>query len=284
MGRGELAAQLAAPVERGWDADGVRIHGAVWERPGAGAPPLVLLHGIWDTWRTFAGVAPRLARGRAVYAPDLRGHGDSDKPEWGYRHADYAADVLAVLRHLPHGRVDLLGFSLGALVALHLAAEHPERLARLVLEDPPLDPAADPRGRAAWFAALLELKRLPFAEVVDELAALNPGRDRATNEASARALINTADGPFRAHLDREDGEDAGTDVPALLARLAASGPPTLVLRADPASGGALADAGRDQLLAALPAARLVEFPGAGHLLHAERPDEFVAAVEGFLTG
>src|ERR687894_2638024 len=87
MGGGDLTAQLPAPVERDWDADGVRIHGAVWERPGTGAPPLVLLHGIWDTWRTFAGVAPRLARGRAVYALDLRGHGDSDKPEQSYHHA-----------------------------------------------------------------------------------------------------------------------------------------------------------------------------------------------------
>ena len=278
---GDLVAQLAAPVERDWDADGVRIHGAVWERPGTEAPPLVLLHGIWDTWRTFAAVAPRLARGRSVYALDLRGHGDSDKPEQGYRHADYAADVLAVLRQLPHGRADLLGFSLGALVATRLAAEHPGRLARLVLEDPPLETAGDPRRRAAWFEALLELKRLPFEEVVDELAAMNPSRDRATNEASARALINTADGPFRAFLD---GENAGADFPALLGRIAASGPPTLVLRADPALGGALGDAGRDQLLAALPGARLVEFPGAGHLIHAERPDEFVAAVEGFLTG
>ena len=280
MGGGDPVAELAAPVERDWDAAGVRIHGAVWEGPG-GVPPLVLLHGIWDTWRTFAGVAPRLARGRSVYALDLRGHGDSDKPERGYRHADYAADVLAVLEQLPHGRVDLLGFSLGALVAIHLATERPARLAHLVLEDPPLDTAADPRGRAAWFEALLELKRLPLEEVVDELAAMNPSRDRATNEASARALINTADGPFRAFLDRDDGENAGTDLPVLLARIAA---PTLVLRADPALGGALSEAGRDQLLTGLPAARLVEFPGAGHLIHAERPDEFVAAVEGFLTG
>src|SRR5205814_3624337 len=102
---------------------------------------------------------------------------------------------------------------------------------------------------------------------------------RATNEASARALINTADGPFRAFLD---GENAGVDFRGLLGRIAA---PTLVLRADPAVGGALDDAGRDLLAAALPPARLrlVDFPGTGHLTHAAQPDRFVAAAEAVLA-
>ena len=68
----------------------------------------------------------------------------------------------------------------------------------------------------------------------------------------------------------------------MLGRIAA---PALVLRADPAVGGALDDAGRDVLAAALPPARLrlVDFPGTGHLIHAERPDRFVEAVEAFLA-
>ena len=72
------------------------------------------------------------------------------------------------------------------------------------------------------------------------------------------------------------------DFRGLLGRIAA---PTLVLRADPAVGGALDDAGRDLLAAALPPARLrlVDFPGTGHLIHAEQPDRFVAAVQEFLA-
>jgi 3-oxoadipate enol-lactonase len=71
------------------------------------------------------------------------------------------------------------------------------------------------------------------------------------------------------------------DFPGLLGRIAA---PALVLRADPVVGGALDDAGRDLLAAALPPARLrlVDFPGTGHLIHAEQPDRFAAAVEAFL--
>jgi pimeloyl-ACP methyl ester carboxylesterase len=254
-----------------------RLHAVSWPGP-ADATPLIMLHGIWDTWRTFERVGGRLAGGRAVHALDLRGHGESDKPAEGYGHADYAGDVLGVLDQLGLDRVDLLGFSLGALVAARLAADAPGRVARLILEDPPHSPEADPRGRAAWLRILLDLKRRPFEEIVEELGDLYPTRDRATNEASARALMNTADGPFRALLD---GPAADPGLPALLAGYDR---PTLILRADPDYGGALSAGGRAALLAARPDARLIDFPATGHLIHAEREDAFIAAVEDFLAG
>src|SRR5690242_16316935 len=118
------------------DAGTARIHVATWPGPATSAP-LVLLHGIWDTWVTFAQVAPLFAADRAVYALDLRGHGQSDKPATGYQASDYAADVMGVCDVLGLAPPVLLGFSLGALVATYLAAAHPERLSRLILEDPP---------------------------------------------------------------------------------------------------------------------------------------------------
>jgi pimeloyl-ACP methyl ester carboxylesterase len=253
----------------------LQIHVATWSGP-SDAIPLVLLHGIWDTWRIFARVGAALAAERTVHALDLRGHGDSDKPETGYELGDYAADVRGVLDALGVARVDLLGFSLGALIATRLAADSPERVARLLLEDPPHGPDADPRGRAAWLRTLLELKQQPFEEVVESMGDMYPTRDRAINERSARALLGTADGPFRALID---ADSTASDLPA---RLAAAARPTLILRADPRFGGALTARGRDELLAALTAAQLVEFPDAGHLIHAEREEAFLAATGGFL--
>lgn len=261
-------------VEVGREAGGLRIHVATWAGP-AGATPLVLLHGIWDTWRTFERAAARLAAGRTVHALDLRGHGESDKPETGYEPGDYAGDALGVLDDFGGGPVALLGFSLGSLVASQLVAIRPGAVARLILEDPPFNPGADLRGRQAWLRGLIELKRRPFDEVVEGLAELYPTRDRATNELSARALIDTAEGPFRASLERT----TPVDVPGLLSGWAG---PTLILQADPAHGAALSDAGRDALRAALPQAEVVPFPGSGHLIHAEREDAFVAAVGAFL--
>ena len=254
----------------------LNIHVATWVGPQE-ALPLVMLHGIWDTWETFARAATRLARERTIYALDLRGHGASDKPEEGYEPSDYAADVLGVLDQLGQPQIALLGFSLGALVASQLVATHPGPVAQLILEDPPYNPGADMRGRSAWMRALIELKQQPFEEVVEGLSELYPTRDRATNELSARALINTAKGPFRASLART----TPVDVPGLLAAWSA---PTLILQADPAHGAALSDAGREALQAAIPQAQVTNFPGSGHLIHAEQEDAFVEAVGAFLRG
>ena len=270
---GRASVEHATFVVRHSSSD-MRIHVATW--PGTpGALPLVMLHGIWDTWKTFERAAQRLATERTVHALDLRGHGESDKPEEGYEPADYAADVLGVLDQLGHEQLALLGFSLGSMVASQLVALRPGPVARLILEDPPYNPGADLRGRAAWLQTLLELKRLPFEEVVDGLSEINPTRDRATVELSARALMNTADGPFRASLDRREA----VDIPGFLRGWSR---PTLILQADPTLGAALSDDGREALRAAVPQAHVANFPGSGHLIHAEQEDAFVEAVGAFL--
>lgn len=101
------------------------------------APPLVLLHALGEDATDWVSVVPALARSRRVYALDLRGHGRSDCP------GDYSlelmqADVLHFLDTLGLGPVDLIGHSMGGIVAYLLAEEHPQRVSRLVLEDVPI--------------------------------------------------------------------------------------------------------------------------------------------------
>ncbi len=98
------------------------------------ATPMVLLHALGEDGADWSGVAPAFARHWRVYAPDLRGHGRSDWP------GDYSlelmcADVLGFLDANELDRVDLVGHSLGGIVAFLLAAARPERVSRLVLED-----------------------------------------------------------------------------------------------------------------------------------------------------
>jgi 3-oxoadipate enol-lactonase len=114
------------------EAAGIRLAYRVWGSPGA--PPLVLLHGLGDGAADWEGVAPAFAKRWRVYAPDLRGHGRSDRP------GDYSvelmeADVQGFLDALELGRVDLIGHSMGGLVGYLLAGDHPERVRRLILED-----------------------------------------------------------------------------------------------------------------------------------------------------
>jgi 3-oxoadipate enol-lactonase len=125
------------------EAAGTRLAYRVWGSPGA--PPLVLLHGLGDSAADWGGVAPAFARHRRVYAPDLRGHGGSDRP--GHYSVELMeADVLGFLDALELGRADLIGHSMGGLVGYLLAGDHPERVRRLILEDVA---ALRPRERGA---------------------------------------------------------------------------------------------------------------------------------------
>ena len=125
------------------EAAGAGLAYRVWGSPGS--PPLVLLHGLGEGAADWAGVAPAFARHRRVYAPDLRGHGRSDRPG-DYSVELMAADALGFLDALHLDRVDLIGHSMGGLVGFLLAGDHPGRVGRLILEDVA---ALRPRERGA---------------------------------------------------------------------------------------------------------------------------------------
>jgi len=130
-----------------------------YEERGAGERPLVLVHGFTgsrDDWREML---PRLApRGRTL-APDLRGHGETSNPgdPAGYTFERLAQDLGAFLTAAGVPRCDLLGHSMGGMVALRLALAEPERIASLLLMDTSADPI--PRGARAMIEAAAKIAR-----------------------------------------------------------------------------------------------------------------------------
>jgi 3-oxoadipate enol-lactonase len=110
----------------------IRVAYRTWGSPGD--PALVLLHATGETSDDWVRVGETLGEQRNVVAPDLRGHGDSD---WsgGYSVEAMRDDLVAFLDALGLQEVDLVGHSLGGIVAYLVAAAQPDRVARLVLED-----------------------------------------------------------------------------------------------------------------------------------------------------
>lgn len=113
--------------------NGVRIH--YLDRDG-GEPPIVMLPGLSANAHAFdglaaAGLSPRFR----TIALDLRGRGESDKPDTGYTLSDHAADVVALLDHLEIERATILGHSFGGLLTVYLGVKYPHRVARLVFLD-----------------------------------------------------------------------------------------------------------------------------------------------------
>jgi pimeloyl-ACP methyl ester carboxylesterase len=111
------------------DIGDVRLHAVI----GGEGPPLLLVHGWPQTWYQWRLVMPELAKSFRVIAVDQRGIGLSDKPETGYDAGTAASDMVALMRALGHERFAMVGFDTGMPIGYALAADHPERLERLIV-------------------------------------------------------------------------------------------------------------------------------------------------------
>jgi pimeloyl-ACP methyl ester carboxylesterase len=116
------------------DTGEVRLHAVI----GGAGPPLLLVHGWPQTWYAWRMLMPALARDFSVVAPDQRGIGLSDKPSGGYDTATLAGDMVALMDGLGHHRFAMYGTDVGMPIAYALAADHPDRLDRLVVSEAPL--------------------------------------------------------------------------------------------------------------------------------------------------
>jgi len=254
-----------------------------WAELGSG-PPLVLLHGLCDSHRTWLPVAAALARHRRVLMLDLAGHGESSRPDASYSLAWHADIVGAWLETLGLGEVDLVGHSYGGGIAQWMLLHHREHVRRLGLE------AAGGLGREvgsalrwASFPFFVERFGQPFMsfgttralsaagaafseEEIAILAGYNarPGTARAFSR-SVRDVINGW-GQHRHFLDR------AREVPTL--------PPIALFwgEEDPL----IPIAHGIQAASLLEGATLTRFPGAGHFPHRQKPERFVEALEAFL--
>lgn len=243
---------------------------------GGDGTPLVVIHGLLgsaDNWRSH--VKQWQQRGRVI-ALDLRNHGRSPHST-GMSYADMARDVLALLDRLEVARAHVLGHSMGGKVAITLARLAPERLASLIVAD--VAPQAYGHGHDKELGALRRVRdALPadrraadalMAEYIDE---------RPTRLFLATNLVRGEGGmTVRVGLD-EIADDYASISGAPDGEGAYEGP-TLVVRG--ARSSYVTDAMLPALREVLPRAEL-ETLDAGHWLHAERPEEFQAAVNAFL--
>jgi pimeloyl-ACP methyl ester carboxylesterase len=115
-------------------ANGLTHHAVI----GGEGLPILLVHGWMGSWYHWRHVMPRLATRHAVVAVDARGYGDSDKPYAGYDGRTIAADLRGAMEALGHARYVVIGHDMGALPALLLAAESPDRVLGLGYLDEPL--------------------------------------------------------------------------------------------------------------------------------------------------
>ncbi len=141
--------------------NGLRIH---YKQAGSG-PPLILLHGSPLTSRSWNGIIPRLSERFTVVAPDLRGHGLSEKPQTGYEVHTIAEDIRQLVLQLQFPSINIVGHDLGGIVAYVYAAQHMDEVRRLgIIESPMLgvpSPTMDKVLASYWHIGLYAHPRLP---------------------------------------------------------------------------------------------------------------------------
>ncbi|MBL0739865.1 alpha/beta fold hydrolase [Chryseolinea lacunae] len=131
--------------------NGVNIHYVI----GGQGEPLVLVHGFGQNWYMWNRLLPELSKYFTVIAPDLRGVGESDKPDSGYDKKNMAVDVHELVKSLGYTSVNLAGHDIGLMVAYAYAAQFPTEVKKLALMDALL-PGVEPvwsqvKGSAWWF-------------------------------------------------------------------------------------------------------------------------------------
>lgn len=266
--------------------NGIVVDGLRWEvRMRGSGVPLVLLHGFTGRGSGWGSHATALARRFRVVVVDLPGHGRTGTPADPARASveRTAEDLAAILRGEGLVPAHMLGYSLGARIALRLAVAHPALLGRVVLESPSAGFATEVERaarRAADEGRAVRLERDGIGAFVAEweresVFASHATLTRArTRRVRAERLRNHPAG-LAASL-RSAGQGS---MEPLHDRLAEVRAPTLVI------AGALDPAGRERaeaIAASIPGARLEVVAGAGHAPHLETPTIFRSLALEFL--
>ncbi len=274
------------------NAGGLRQHVVI----GGDGPPLLLVHGWPENWYQYRALMPALARDYTVIAVDQRGMGLTEKPKSGYDSATLANDLVALMDALGYERFSVVGLDTGMVISYALAADHPERVARLVVGEAPLPGVTDKTpslflpGPAVPQLFHLTFNRLNglneqlvrgredlfFSFIFDAEATIKLPRYAvkyyADGFASSRAALRGSFGFYRAW----DATTAQNSQRSMASKLTM---PVLAI------GGETSSMNGPELLMKAVANDVqgLEIPDAGHFLAEEAPQQMLAALTQFLA-
>jgi pimeloyl-ACP methyl ester carboxylesterase len=254
-------------------ATGVKLQYVV-EGPRDGMP-MIFLHGVTDSSHSWSSTTPFLSDRYRTYVLDQRGHGDSEKPFYGYSMSQFAEDVIAFADKLGIERAVIVGHSMGSFIAHQIASVYPERVSHLVLVGsaptsvrnelltflwdeivgpPDFQDPIDPDFIREWHTGPNPVDPIFFEKVLEETAKV-PAR---VWKAAFRGLLT------------DDHTDFLDDITA----------PTLIIWGTLDAMFTLAD--QQALQAVLPGAVFIAYDGAGHNTQWEQPQRVAEDIRDFI--
>jgi 3-oxoadipate enol-lactonase len=244
---------------------------------GGGGEPVLLAHAIGCDHRMWDDLAARLAPGFRVIRFDARGHGRSPVTPRPYSLELLAEDAVALLDRLGVAKAHWVGLSMGAMVGMAFALEHPERLGRLVLAN--TTSSYGPEGRRMWEARARAVQEGGLGAIKDMVMeryfsdGFRQSHQAVVSTIAERFLATPVEG-YLGCCDAIAELDYTEALSAIHAR-------TLVIAgaADAGTPPAMAETIAERI----PGSQLAVLPEAAHLSAVEKPAEFAALVKGFLA-
>ena len=238
--------------------------------------PVIFLHGVTDSWRSFERVLPLLPPSIHAFALSQRGHGDSSRPASGYHFSDMSADLLAFMDAIGLRTAAIVGHSMGASVARRFALDHPERVERLALM------GAFSTFDSPEFVDFVASSIAPLSDPIDatfarEWQVSTIARPMPADHLDA-VVAETLKVPARVWREVFDGFLKTPDFTSELTKISV---PVLLMWGDRDSYAL--SAAQDRLREVMPRARFIAYEGSGHAFHWEDPKQFTRDLVPFLT-
>ena len=270
-------------VDRFVKIGGLNLHYLEWGE--AGAPPVVMVHGLTGNAHAFDNLAPHFVPRYHVISVDVRGRGDSDWTADGdYSNDAYVADLEGLRQALGFERFSLVGTSMGGRISLTYAGTYPDRVERTVLND--IGPEVDPRGGGRIASSSRDA--VTTFETIDEVIAWHcenrVGFSAQSGEqqrvAAGHAVKPLPGGGFTWKMDPAVRSDPRRPDPQVSWNLARQIPgPVLLVR-----GGAsdlLSPEIAQRMVDEMQDCSMVEVPGVGHAPTLMEPEAFGPVMEFF---
>ena len=237
--------------------------------------PVLLIHGYLDSWRIWESTLPYLSTSFRLIAVTLRGFGDSDKPEHGYKMTDFARDIDAFMDAIEIPSAIVVGHSMGGFIAHQLATEYPDRVLKLIL----VGTSCTGEGNDALGGSAMEAT----------LALEDPVPAAFIKQAQCEQIVfEVPDSRLEAILHESRKVPARVLKGAMLGmltenhqhRLKEINVPTLICFGDGDIFFTLKE--QQKLVTAIPAAALKIYTGVGHGVQWEVPEEFANDLNEFI--
>lgn len=237
--------------------------------------PIILLHGLADSWRIFEPLIQYLPKSLHIYAFTQRGYGDSSRPDSGYATKDFEEDLVIFMEALNIEKAVILGASSGGFPARSFVVNHPENILALVLLGSPATLQGIPAVQEIWDTTISKLTDPVDRKFVENFALSNLSQP-VNQEFLELILQENLKVPARVWRDTTEGI-LKEEFPGELDKISS---PTLIIWGD--QDKLLTRSSQEQLARVIPGSKLVVHKNAGHLLYCEDPKGVASDIAVFI--